>query len=111
MILLSGNQLNPESQWKSPWGPGRPGWHIECSAMSMVNSEILDIHCGGRDLVFPHHENEIAQSEGATGCEYVRYWMHNGFINIDEQKMSKSRQCIQYSRRHSRYEPLVLRFF
>ena len=80
-----------EPAWDSPWGPGRPGWHIECSAMSMKYlGETFDIHCGGKDLLFPHHENEIAQSEGATGKPYVRYWMHNGFINVDNQKMSKS---------------------
>ena len=80
-----------EPAWDSPWGKGRPGWHIECSAMSMKYlGETFDIHCGGKDLLFPHHENEIAQSEGATGKPYVRYWMHNGFINIDNQKMSKS---------------------
>lgn len=80
-----------EPSWESPWGKGRPGWHIECSAMSMKYlGETFDIHCGGKDLLFPHHENEIAQSEGATGKKYVNYWMHNGFINIDNQKMSKS---------------------
>ncbi|MBQ7825570.1 MAG: cysteine--tRNA ligase [Clostridia bacterium] len=80
-----------EPAWESPWGMGRPGWHIECSAMSMKYlGETIDIHCGGKDLVFPHHENEIAQSEGATGRPFVRYWMHNGFINVDNQKMSKS---------------------
>lgn len=80
-----------EPAWPSPWGMGRPGWHIECSAMSMKYlGETIDIHCGGKDLVFPHHENEIAQSEGATGKPFVRYWMHNGFINVDNQKMSKS---------------------
>ena len=80
-----------EPAWESPWGMGRPGWHIECSAMSMKYlGETLDIHCGGKDLVFPHHENEIAQSEGATGKPFVHYWMHNGFINVDNQKMSKS---------------------
>ncbi len=80
-----------EPAWESPWGMGRPGWHIECSAMSMTYlGETFDIHCGGKDLLFPHHENEIAQSEGATGKPYVHYWMHNGFINIDNQKMSKS---------------------
>ncbi len=80
-----------EPSWDSPWGPGRPGWHIECSAMSMKYlGETIDIHCGGKDLLFPHHENEIAQSEGATGKPFVHYWMHNGFINIDNQKMSKS---------------------
>ena len=80
-----------EPAWDSPWGKGRPGWHIECSAMSMKYlGETFDIHCGGKDLLFPHHENEIAQSEGATGKPYVNYWMHNGFINVDNQKMSKS---------------------
>ena len=80
-----------EPAWESPWGLGRPGWHIECSAMSMEYlGDTFDIHAGGRDLLFPHHENEIAQSEGATGKPYVRYWMHNGFINIDNEKMSKS---------------------
>ena len=80
-----------EPSWDSPWGKGRPGWHIECSAMSMKYlGETFDIHCGGKDLLFPHHENEIAQSEGATGKKYVNYWMHNGFINVDNQKMSKS---------------------
>ena len=80
-----------EPAWESPWGMGRPGWHIECSAMSMKYlGETFDIHCGGKDLLFPHHENEIAQSEGATGKKYVNYWMHNGFINVDNQKMSKS---------------------
>ncbi len=80
-----------EPAWESPWGMGRPGWHIECSAMSMKYlGETFDIHCGGKDLLFPHHENEIAQSEGASGHPYVHYWMHNGFINVDNQKMSKS---------------------
>jgi cysteinyl-tRNA synthetase len=80
-----------EPSWASPWGGGRPGWHIECSAMSMKYlGETLDIHCGGQDLTFPHHENEIAQSEGASGHEFVRYWLHNGFISIDNRKMSKS---------------------
>ncbi|MCE5228766.1 cysteine--tRNA ligase [bacterium] len=80
-----------EPKWDSPWGPGRPGWHIECSAMAMVElGETIDIHAGGIDLSFPHHENEIAQSEGATGKPFARYWMHNGFLNIDSEKMSKS---------------------
>ncbi|MDY6843519.1 MAG: DALR domain-containing protein, partial [Thermodesulfobacteriota bacterium] len=75
----------------SPWGDGRPGWHIECSAMSMKYlGETLDIHGGGLDLVFPHHENEIAQSEAATGKQFVKYWIHNGFVTVDEEKMSKS---------------------
>jgi len=80
-----------EPSWESPWGKGRPGWHIECSVMSMKYlGETLDMHGGGRDLVFPHHENEIAQSEGATGKPFVRYWMHNGLINLRGEKMSKS---------------------
>ena len=80
-----------EPAWKSPWGMGRPGWHIECSAMSMKYlGETFDIHCGGVDLIFPHHENEIAQSEGATGKPFAKYWMHNGHINVDNKKMSKS---------------------
>ena len=80
-----------EPYWEAPFGAGRPGWHIECSAMSMKYlGETLDIHCGGQDLIFPHHENEIAQSEGATGKTFARYWMHNGFININNEKMSKS---------------------
>ncbi|MEG0382030.1 MAG: cysteine--tRNA ligase [Christensenella sp.] len=80
-----------EIAWESPWGEGRPGWHIECSAMSMKYlGETLDIHGGGQDLKFPHHENEIAQSEAATGKPFANYWMHNGYINIDNKKMSKS---------------------
>ena len=81
-----------EPAWESPWGMGRPGWHIECSAMSTTYlGDTFDIHCGGKDLLFPHHENEIAQTSGATGKPYVNYWMHNGFINIDNEKMSKSK--------------------
>jgi cysteinyl-tRNA synthetase len=80
-----------EPWWESPWGKGRPGWHIECSAMSMrFLGPSFDIHGGGKDLVFPHHENEIAQSEGANCCRFVTYWMHNGFVNINSEKMSKS---------------------
>ena len=80
-----------EPFWNSPWGKGRPGWHIECSAMSMKYlGETFDIHGGGKDLLFPHHENEVAQAEGATGKPLARYWMHNGFINVDNEKMSKS---------------------
>ena len=80
-----------EPAWDAPWGRGRPGWHIECSAMSMaILGESFDIHAGGQDLIFPHHENEIAQSEAATGKPFARYWMHNGYINVDNQKMSKS---------------------
>ena len=102
-----------EVKWSSPWGAGRPGWHIECSAMS---SELLgahfDIHGGGQDLQFPHHENEIAQSEGANGCTFVNYWMHNGFVRVDNEKMSKSlgnfftiRDVLK------RFDAEVLRFF
>jgi len=80
-----------EPFWESPWGKGRPGWHIECSAMAgRYLGKTIDIHCGGLDLIFPHHENEIAQSEAANGCDFAHYWMHNGFINVDNHKMSKS---------------------
>lgn len=80
-----------EPYWDSPWGKGRPGWHIECSAMNRKYlGDTIDIHCGGKDLVFPHHENEIAQSECANGCTFANYWMHNGYINVDNVKMSKS---------------------
>ncbi|MBQ3404565.1 MAG: cysteine--tRNA ligase, partial [Oscillospiraceae bacterium] len=80
-----------EPAWDSPWGKGRPGWHIECSAMSKkFLGDTIDIHCGGADLAFPHHENEIAQSEAANDAPFVRYWVHNGFINVDNKKMSKS---------------------
>ncbi|HXC92765.1 MAG TPA: cysteine--tRNA ligase, partial [Geobacteraceae bacterium] len=102
-----------EPYWSSPWGNGRPGWHIECSAMSMkLLCDTFDIHGGGKDLVFPHHENEIAQSEAASGKPFVRYWMHNGFVNINSEKMSKSlgnfftiREILE------RYDSEVLRFF
>ena len=80
-----------EPAWESPWGMGRPGWHIECTAMvTRYLGETIDIHCGGQDLIFPHHENEIAQSEAATGKPYVNFWLHNGYINVDNRKMSKS---------------------
>ncbi len=80
-----------EPYWESPWGKGRPGWHIECSAMAChFLGETFDLHCGGQDLIFPHHENEIAQSEAANGVPFAHYWMHNGYINIDNKKMSKS---------------------
>jgi cysteinyl-tRNA synthetase len=102
-----------EPEWDSPWGKGRPGWHIECSAMSAeILGQPLDIHGGGKDLIFPHHENEIAQSEAAGGGEFVRYWIHNGFVNIDSEKMSKSlgnfftiREVLE------KYRPDVVRFF
>lgn len=90
-FVLWKRQKEGEPAWESPWGLGRPGWHIECSAMSMKYlGETIDIHSGGQDLIFPHHENEVAQSEGATGKPFSRYWMHNGFININNEKMSKS---------------------
>ena len=80
-----------EPSWDSPWGPGRPGWHIECSVMSQKYlGDTFDIHGGGKDLIFPHHENEIAQSEAATGKPFARFWLHNGFVSINQEKMSKS---------------------
>jgi len=102
-----------EPSWDSPWGPGRPGWHIECSAMSMEYlGESFDIHGGGKDLVFPHHENEIAQSEGATGKPFVKYWLHNGFVNVNQEKMSKSLGNFFTIRDILKsYDPEVLRFF
>ncbi len=102
-----------EPAWESPWGPGRPGWHIECSAMSMKRlGETFDIHGGGKDLVFPHHENEIAQSEAATGKPFARYWLHNGFVNINNEKMSKSLGNFFTLRDVlARVKPEVLRFF
>ncbi len=102
-----------EPAWKSPWGEGRPGWHIECSVMSKKYlGETIDIHAGGEDLIFPHHENEIAQSEAASGKEFARYWMHNGFLNIDNQKMSKSLGNFFTVREIAeKYDLQVLRFF
>jgi len=102
-----------EPWWDSPWGQGRPGWHIECSAMAMEHlGESIDIHGGGKDLVFPHHENEIAQSEAATGKPFARYWLHNGFVNIDNEKMSKSLGNFSTLRDVlARVKPEVLRFF
>jgi cysteinyl-tRNA synthetase len=102
-----------EVKWASPWGKGRPGWHLECSAMgSELLGEHFDIHGGGADLQFPHHENEIAQSEGAHQCQYVNYWMHNGFVRVDDEKMSKSlgnfftiREVLK------KYDAEVVRFF
>jgi len=102
-----------EPKWPSPWGEGRPGWHIECSAMGCaLLGDQFDIHGGGQDLQFPHHENEIAQSEGANGGKFVNYWMHNGFVRVDDEKMSKSlgnfftiREILKL------YDPEVLRFF
>ena len=102
-----------EDSWDSPWGKGRPGWHIECSAMSMrYLGETIDIHGGGQDLIFPHHENEIAQSEAATGKPFARYWMHNGYINVDNEKMSKSKGNFFTVRDISqKYDLLVVRLF
>jgi len=102
-----------EPWWHSPWGKGRPGWHIECSAMSMAFlGKTFDIHGGGRDLIFPHHENEIAQSEAANGCQFVRYWVHNGFVNINSEKMSKSLGNFFTIRTVlEKYDPETLRFF
>lgn len=102
-----------EPWWHSPWGNGRPGWHIECSAMSEeFLGKTFDIHGGGKDLVFPHHENEIAQSEGANGCQFVRYWLHNGFVNINAEKMSKSLGNFFTIREVLKtYHPETLRFF
>lgn len=102
-----------EPAWDSPWSDGRPGWHIECSVMSRKYlGEQIDIHAGGEDLVFPHHENEIAQSEAANGKEFARYWMHNAFLNIDNRKMSKSLGNFRTVREISeQYDLQVLRFF
>lgn len=102
-----------EPAWESPWSEGRPGWHIECSEMSKKYlGEQIDIHAGGEDLIFPHHENEIAQSEAANGKEFAKYWMHNGFLNIDNRKMSKSLGNFFTVREISeRYDLQVLRFF
>ena len=102
-----------EPSWESPWGEGRPGWHLECSCMSKKYvGDTIDIHAGGEDLIFPHHENEIAQSEAANGCEFANYWMHNAFLKINGEKMSKSlgnfftiRDICQ------QYDPQVVRFF
>jgi cysteinyl-tRNA synthetase len=106
-------QESDEVKWDSPWGKGRPGWHIECSAMgAKLLGDHFDIHGGGADLQFPHHENEIAQSEGAHQCTFVNYWMHNGFVNVDKEKMSKSlgnfftiREVLK------KYDAEVVRFF
>jgi cysteinyl-tRNA synthetase len=102
-----------DAKWPSPWGPGRPGWHIECSAMSCaLLGEPFDIHGGGMDLQFPHHENEIAQSEGASGSAFVNTWMHNGFLNVDDTKMSKSLgNFFTIADVLKRYDGETLRFF
>jgi len=106
-------QKEGEPAWESPWGMGRPGWHIECSAMAnKYLGKTIDIHSGGMDLIFPHHENEVAQSEAANGCQFANYWLHNGYINVDNRKMSKSlgnfftvRDVVK------EFEPEVIRFF
>jgi cysteinyl-tRNA synthetase len=102
-----------EPSWESPWGKGRPGWHIECSAMAThFLGDSIDIHSGGVDLVFPHHENERAQSECSTGKPFVKYWLHNGFLNIDSQKMSKSLgNFFTIDQILEKYEPLYVKFF
>jgi len=102
-----------EPFWESPWGKGRPGWHIECSVMSQKYlGETLDIHGGGKDLIFPHHENEIAQSEAATGKSFVRYWIHNGFVNINKEKMSKSLgNILTLKEIFKNWRPEVIRLF
>jgi len=102
-----------EISWESPWGKGRPGWHIECSVMAReLLGDTIDIHAGGQDLTFPHHENEIAQSEAYTGKQFARYWMHNGYINIDNEKMSKSLgNFVLVKDIRQQIDPQVLRFF
>lgn len=102
-----------EPEWPSPWGPGRPGWHIECSAMSAKYlGDTFDIHGGGQDLIFPHHENEIAQSEGATGRAPARYWLHNAHVTVDQTKMSKSLgNFFTLKDIFKKYPPRVVRFF
>lgn len=99
--------------WDTPWGKGRPGWHIECSVMSMKYlGETLDIHGGGMDLIFPHHENEIAQSESLTGKKFVNYWVHNGFVTVNKQKMSKSlKNIFALNDLFEIYDPMVIRLF
>lgn len=102
-----------EIAWDTPWGAGRPGWHIECSVMAREHlGDTIDIHAGGQDLTFPHHENEIAQSEAMTGKQFARYWMHNGYINIDNEKMSKSLgNFVLVNDIRKQIDPKVLRFF
>lgn len=102
-----------EPGWDSPWGHGRPGWHIECSAMSQkFLGQTIDIHAGGQDLIFPHHENELAQSEGLSGKTFVRYWMHNGFVRINQEKMSKSLGNFFTLRDvFKQFDPMVVRFY
>ncbi len=112
-FVLWKKKKDGEPYWQSPWSNGRPGWHIECSEMSRKYlGEQIDIHAGGEDLVFPHHENEIAQSEACNGVEFARYWLHNGFLNIDNKKMSKSLGNFRTVREIGKqYDLQVLRFF
>jgi len=112
-FILWKNKKPGEPSWESPWGEGRPGWHIECSVMSTsILGANFDIHAGGQDLIFPHHENEIAQSVAGTGKDYVNYWMHNGYINIDNKKMSKSKGNFFTVRDIlEKYDAEVIRFF
>ncbi|MFZ9034498.1 MAG: cysteine--tRNA ligase [Francisellaceae bacterium] len=102
-----------EPSWSSPWGDGRPGWHIECSAMSKaILGDTFDIHAGGSDLKFPHHENEIAQSEAANGCQFARYWLHSGMVQVNKEKMSKSLgNFFTIKEVLSKYQPEVVRYF
>jgi cysteinyl-tRNA synthetase len=111
-VLWKGSKPG-EPAWPSPWGPGRPGWHIECSAMAMYYlGESFDLHGGGQDLVFPHHENELAQSEAATGKPFARYWLHHGLLTIDQEKMSKSLgNFFTVKQVLARFHPEVVRFF
>ncbi|MFP4482033.1 MAG: cysteine--tRNA ligase [Thermovirgaceae bacterium] len=112
-FILWKSQKAGEPFWDSPWGKGRPGWHIECSAMAMKYlGETIDIHSGGSDLVFPHHENEIAQAEAATGRPFVRYWIHNGYLMINEEKMSKSLGNFLTARNaRKKFPPVAIRLF
>jgi cysteinyl-tRNA synthetase len=102
-----------EVAWESPWGKGRPGWHIECSVMSSeLLGDTIDIHGGGQDLIFPHHENEIAQSEAKTGKQFVKYWIHNGFVTINKEKMSKSlNNFFTLKAIFEKYSPRVVRYY
>ncbi|MDD4121984.1 MAG: cysteine--tRNA ligase, partial [Eubacteriales bacterium] len=111
--LWKAQKLSDELAWESPWGMGRPGWHIECSVMSTKYlGETIDIHAGGQDLTFPHHENEIAQTEAQTGKPFANYWMHNGYITIDNEKMSKSKGNFFTVRDILKdYDGEVIRFF
>ncbi len=107
------SQKPEEPAWESPWGMGRPGWHIECSCMAYnLLGETIDIHAGGSDLSFPHHENEIAQSEARTGKQFAKYWLHSAFVNVNNQKMSKSLNNFFTAREIlEKYDADVLRMF